>query len=85
MSPRRLQWGLPEEPRPKHPYRDTLIVYAALAAIVVLFAWVSGGSVRKAIPVALLVFVGASAWSIVRWRQRLRQELRKRADAGREP
>ena len=28
---RRLQWGLPETPRPRHPYRDTLIVYGALA------------------------------------------------------
>ena len=27
---RRLQWGLPETPPPKHPYRDTLIVYGGL-------------------------------------------------------
>lgn len=84
-EPRRLHWGLPEEPAPKHPYRDTLIVYAALAVVVVLFAWISGGSVLRAIPIALLVFVAASAWSIFRWRQRLRQELRDRAEAAREP
>ncbi|MCW2963017.1 MAG: hypothetical protein JWO17_269, partial [Actinomycetia bacterium] len=24
--PRRLQWGVPEQPPPKHPYRDTLII-----------------------------------------------------------
>ena len=28
--PRRLQWGVPEPPPPKHPYRDTLLVYAVL-------------------------------------------------------
>ena len=32
---RRLQWGLPEAPPPKHPYRDTLIVYGALAILIV--------------------------------------------------
>ena len=35
---RRLQWGLPETPRSKHPYRDTLIVYGALALLIVLLA-----------------------------------------------
>jgi hypothetical protein len=77
---RYLQWGLPESPLPKHPYRDTLIVYAALAVIVVLVGWATGGSVGKAAIVATVAFVLASTWSAYRWRTRLREVARRAAD-----
>jgi hypothetical protein len=71
--PRRLQWGLPEPPPPKHPYRDTLLVYGVLALLVVFFAWVTGGPIGKAFVVAAVVFVIASGWSVLHWRMRLRR------------
>ncbi len=77
-SPRRLRWGPPETPTPKHPYRDTLLVYAALALFVVVFAWITGGDVAEAAEIAVAVFVAASLWSCFRWRQRLRREARQR-------
>ena len=78
--PRRLQWDLPESPPLKHPYRDTLIVYAVLALIVVLIGWATGGPVGKAVVVAIVAFVLASTWSAYRWRTRLREEARRTAE-----
>ncbi len=75
---RRLQWGLPETPPPKHPYRDTLIVYGALAILIVLVAWLTNGAVGKAAVIAVFFFVVASAWSLYRWRRRLRAEAAAR-------
>ena len=75
--PRRLHWGVPEEPPPKHPYRDTLIVYAVFSVLIVLVAWLTGGGVRRALVIAILFYVVASAWSVSRWRNRLREAARK--------
>ncbi|NUR76564.1 MAG: hypothetical protein HOQ28_09815 [Thermoleophilia bacterium] len=65
---------MPEQPLPKHPYRDTLILYGVFAALIVLVAWLTGGGVGRAVVVALLFYVVASAWSVSRWRNRLREE-----------
>jgi hypothetical protein len=83
--PRRLQWQLPESPPPKHPYRDTLTVYAGLAVIIVLVAWATGGKVGKAAVVAAAVFVLASSWSLYRWRAKLRASARRGQDGDRGP
>jgi Flp pilus assembly protein TadB len=72
--PRRLQWGVPEQPPPKHPYRDTLILYAVFAVLIVVVAWLTGGGVAHAVEIAVLFYVVASAWSLSRWRARLREE-----------
>ena len=72
---KRLQWGgVPESPPPKHPYRDTLLVYLGLALVIVLVAWVTGGDVRNAVAIAAVFYVLASAWSITRWRKRIREQ-----------
>jgi drug/metabolite transporter (DMT)-like permease len=71
---RRLQWGLPQVPPPEHPYRDTLLVYGALALALVLIAWLTGSSVGNAAIIAAFFFVVASVWSAYRWRRRLRAE-----------
>jgi membrane protein implicated in regulation of membrane protease activity len=73
-GPRRLFWGVPERPAPRHPYRDTLIIYAVFAVLIVFVAWITGGGVAHAAMVAVLFYVVASAWSVSRWRTRLREE-----------
>jgi ATP:ADP antiporter, AAA family len=35
-SPSRLLWDVPDPPPTRHPYRDTLVVYAGLAIVIVL-------------------------------------------------
>jgi len=80
MSPSRyLRWGAPDPPPPKHPYRDTVIVYGAFAVIVVLVAWATGGDVKKAAVVAIVFFLLATAWNTYRLLQRRRAD-RTRAD-----
>ena len=77
---RHLRWNLPESPIPKHPYRDTLLVYGFFAVLVVVLAWVTGGNVEKAVVIALVVWVAASLWGMARYRQRIqRAEARRRA------
>jgi len=73
-KPRHLSWGLPEAPLSKHPYRDSMLVYGFFAMLVVLLAWITGGSIEKAIVIAAVVWVAASLWSAVRLRQRLQRE-----------
>ena len=76
---RHLRWGLPESPVPKHPYRDSMLVYAFFALLVVLLSWITGGPVGKAVIIAAVVWAAASLWSSARWRQRLQREAAKRA------
>jgi hypothetical protein len=81
---RRLHWGLPAAPPPKHPIRDTLLVYGGLAGVVVLVAWVSGGALGRAVVIAAAFFVAASLWNIWRFRNLLRASAaRRRAGVGR--
>ncbi len=71
--PRLLVWPA-EQPRDvKHPYRDTLLVYGALAIVILVFAAATGGNMGHALVIAVLFFVLASAWSLAAWRRRLRQ------------
>ena len=80
--PRRLHWGVPEQPPPGHPYRDTLLVYAVFAVLIVVVAWLTGGGVARAAVIAVLFYIVASTWSVTRWRARLREEAeRARKDA----
>ncbi len=73
-KPRHLSWGLPEAPLSKHPYRDSMLVYAFFAVLVVLLAWFTGGSIGKAVVIAAAVWAAATLWSVVRLRQRLQRE-----------
>ena len=71
---RRLKWGVPETPPPKHPYRDTLLVYGGLAIVLVIVAWATGGGVKRAVGVAVIFFVVATAWTAYRFRVKLREQ-----------
>ncbi|MGH3003392.1 MAG: hypothetical protein ACRDM1_12170 [Gaiellaceae bacterium] len=78
MRPRRLRWEMPEPPPPKHPYRDTLLVYGALAILIVLVALATGGGFARSVLIAVVFFVLASAWNAYRWRTRSRGRARER-------
>ena len=74
MRRRRLHWDVPtDDPPAKHPYRDTLLVYLALAVVVVLFAWLTGGSLRRALVVAALFWLAGSAYGLVTQRRKRRE------------
>jgi hypothetical protein len=59
---------------PKHPYRDTAILYAVLAGVVVGAAALTGGDLRRAVVVACALFAVATGYSWWRWYERIRQE-----------
>jgi hypothetical protein len=65
---------MPEQPLPRHSYRDTLIIYAVFAVLIVVVAWVTGGGVARTAVVAGFFYVAASGWSVTRRRTRLRAE-----------
>ncbi len=74
---RRRRWDVPEQPLPKRPYRDTVLVYGAMAVVIVLVAWATGGPLLRAAVIAGLAFVVATAWSWSRWRRRLQDAARR--------
>jgi len=47
----------------------------------VLLAWITGGSIEKAVVIAAAVWAAASLWSVVRLRQRLQREAAARDEA----
>jgi len=87
-----LRWERPDA-RPKHPYRDTAILYAVFAAIIVAVTAITGGNLLPggsarsgvtgtlaragAVPVAAGFFVVATAFSWLRWRTQGRRERKK--------
>jgi hypothetical protein len=70
---RKLRWEIHEPTTPKHPYRDSAIIYGGLAAIVVVIAAVTGGSVVKGVIAGAAFFAAAMGYSWWRWRDRLRK------------
>jgi Flp pilus assembly protein TadB len=76
---KKLEWGgIPEVPPPKNPYRDTLLVYAGLSLVIVIVAWVTGGSLGRALAVAILFFAVGSGWTMSRFRSRARAAAARR-------
>ena len=71
------RWELPEEPPPRHPYRNTAIFHLVLAGLIVLVAWATAGDLRRALGFAIGFFVIATGWSWWRWRKRLTEERRR--------
>ena len=63
-----------EPRRSRHPFRDTVIMYAVLAIVIVVVAKFTNGDVGRAILGAAAFFVVASAWSWWRFRRRVEQE-----------
>ena len=71
---KRLRWETPDRPVPKHPIRDSALVYALMAAVIVVVGVATGGSLGRSLVIAALFYAAAMAWAVVRWRQRLRDE-----------
>jgi len=81
QRPKRLQWAPPEPRPPERPYRDAAILYAVLSVVIVLIAWLTGGGIARAIGIATVFFVVATAWSFWRWRDRLRRAAAEDAES----
>jgi Flp pilus assembly protein TadB len=74
---RKLRWDPGPPPTSKHPYRDSALVYAALAGLVVVFTAATGGSIVKGVVAGVVVFAAATAYSWWRVRERLRRQERE--------
>ena len=75
---RRLRWDDdPGAAPPKHPYRDTALVYAGFAVVIVLVATLTGGGLVRALVFAGLFWAAATGYGIVSWRRRLRERERR--------
>jgi hypothetical protein len=70
---RNLRWDGTPRTVPKHPYRDSAIVYAVLAGVVLGVTALTGGNMRAALIIAPLLFVVATGYSWLRWRMRERK------------
>jgi Flp pilus assembly protein TadB len=81
---KRLRWDAPDSsrPLPKHPYRDSALLYGALAVLVVVIAVATGGGFVRALVYAVVVFFIATAWSWRSWRNREREERIRKAEQG---
>ena len=71
---KKFRWETPARTIPKHPYRDSAVLYAALAGVFVGATAVTGGDVPRSVFVALALFVAATAYSWWRWRERIRRQ-----------
>ncbi|MGZ8695435.1 MAG: hypothetical protein ACXWYS_08360 [Gaiellaceae bacterium] len=60
--------------RAPRPYRDVVVGYAILAALVVIVAALTGGDLVRAALIAAGCFVAATAWSWWRFRAREARE-----------
>jgi hypothetical protein len=61
-----------------HPYRDSLIAYGALGALVVILGYATGSGLLKSFAGGLAAFVLATAWTW--WRLRSRERAAERQE-----
>lgn len=57
-------------PTPRHAYRGSAILHGILSLAILAVAAISGGSLIRALLVAIVFFVVATGWSWFRFRQR---------------
>lgn len=65
---------LPDEPLPRHPYRNSAIFYAVLACAVIAFGWLTDNGLTETVVIAVVFFVLATGYSWWRFRQRIQRE-----------
>ena len=73
-----VRWEPPPRGLPRRPYRDSVVLYGVMAILLVVVAAATGGSLVRAVVIGAFFFVAATAWSWRRWRERLRDEERRR-------
>ena len=73
-QPKVRSWERPDDPPPRRPYRDSVILHFVLGGLIVAVAYFTGGSVTRAFVFAGGYFVIATAWSWWRWRARLKTQ-----------
>jgi hypothetical protein len=61
-------------PLPGHPYRDSAAFYGLLSAILLGVTYATGGGMLRAVLVAVGFFVIATAFTWLRFRNKLAQE-----------
>ncbi len=69
-----MKWDVPNVPPSRRPLRDSMIIYGALALLIVVIATVTGGDLPRALFAAAAFFVAANAWTWWRVRRRAEQE-----------
>ena len=67
----------PQRRKSVRPYRDSALAYAGLGALVVIFAYVTGSSLRKSLAGGVAAFLLATAYTWWRMRRRQRQAERQ--------
>jgi hypothetical protein len=70
-----------DRPIPAHPYRDTALVYGIMSLLLVVIAWLTGGDAIRAILVAAVFFLVATAWSWWKFRRRIEERNAVKASA----
>ena len=75
---RKLRWPSHDAPLPKHPYRDTAIIYGSMAAIVLVLGAATGRSLWKTAALAVGFFFAATAYSWWRVRQKIDAQEKQR-------
>jgi Flp pilus assembly protein TadB len=72
-----MRWWRTETGIPAHPFRDSAILYAVLAGVIVLMTAITGGGIARGVVVAIAFFLVATGWTWWRFRQRLQAEERR--------
>ncbi len=62
---------------PKRPYLSSAIFYGVLAGALVVVTWATGGGIVRAVIVAVVFFVVATAWNWVQFRKKLAERERR--------
>ena len=76
-------------PLPKRPFRDSAIFYGVLSILFVLIVWATGGALLPrwddeqreigGLPIAIMFFFVATAYSWWKFRQRIEEEEEERS------
>ena len=69
-----------DPPSAKRPFRDSALLYAGMAIVVLTLVFISGGNMAVAIPVALGCFVVATGYAWWKLKQRLEEEQRRQRE-----